>query len=55
MPTVCASVPMQAPTTLSRRRSPRLTAAFTSLADSSGKSRSTTCTRSVSTRWLTRP
>ncbi len=36
MPTVCASVPMQAPTTLSRRRSRRLIAAFTSFALSSG-------------------
>ncbi len=36
MPTVWASVPMQAPTTVSRRRSERLTAALTSLGVSSG-------------------
>jgi hypothetical protein len=30
MPTVCASLPMQAPTTVSRRRSDRLMAALAS-------------------------
>src|SRR5690242_5461007 len=55
MPTVCASVPMHAPTTTSLRRSRALMAVLTSLADSSGKSRSTTCTLSRSTRWLLRP
>ena len=55
MPTVCASVPMHAPTTVSRRRSERLIAALASLGESSGKSRSTTSTLLVSTRWCTRP
>ena len=55
MPTVCASVPMHAPTTDSLRRNRRLTTALTSFADSSAKSRSTTCTADRSTRWLTRP
>ena len=36
MPTVCASVPMQAPTTTIRRRSERLMAALASLGVSSG-------------------
>ena len=36
MPTVCASVPMQPPTTTRRRRSVRFTAALTSLGVSSG-------------------
>ena len=55
MPTVCASVPMQAPTTTSLRRSDRLIERLTSLAVSSGYSRSTTVTARRSTRWLTDP
>ena len=55
MPTVCASVPMQAPTTTSGRCSCPLIAVLTSFGVSSAKSRSTTSTRSSSTRWLTRP
>src|ERR1035438_9383691 len=55
MPTVWASVPMQAPTTTSLRRSRPLMAALTSLALSSANSRSTTTTSLRFTRWLTLP
>ena len=55
MPTVCASVPMQAPTTTSLRPSAERIRRLTSAADSSGNSRSATVTGRRSTRWLTRP
>ena len=55
MPTVCASVPMHAPTTTSLRRSRFLIAVLTSLEVSSGNSRSTTSTSRTSTRWVTEP
>ncbi len=55
MPTVCASVPMQAPTTTSLRPSPVRIRRFTSAAGSSGNSRSVTVTAARSTTWLTRP
>ena len=55
MPTVCASVPMQAPTTTSGRRSVRLIVALISLGPSNGYSRSITTTSCGSTRWRTGP
>jgi hypothetical protein len=55
MPTVCASVPMQAPMTTSLRRNVFLIALLTSLAVSSGYSRSRTWTLDRSTRWFTAP
>ena len=55
MPTVCASVPMQAPTTTSLRPSAERIRRLTSAAGSTGNSRSATVTADRSTRWLTRP
>ncbi len=55
MPTVCASVPMQAPTTTSLRPSAERIRRFTSAAGRTGNSRSATVTADKSTRWLTRP
>ena len=55
MPTVCASVPMHAPTTTSLRPSPVRIRRFTSAEDSSGNSRSVTVTSDRSTRCDTRP
>jgi hypothetical protein len=55
MPTVCASVPMQPPTTTSLRRNIFLTSVFTSVGDSSGYSRSTTVTSSRSRMCLAEP
>ena len=55
MPTVCASVPMHAPTTTNLRPSAERMRRFTSCAVSSGNARSVTVTADMSTRWLTRP
>ncbi len=55
MPTVWASVPMQAPTTTSLRFSRVRIAWLTSAGVSSGNSRSTTWTSRRSTRWVTEP
>ena len=50
MPTVCASVPIQAPTTTNFRPSAERMRRFTSWALSSGKARSATVTADMSTR-----
>ena len=55
MPTVCASVPMHAPSTTSLRPSPPRIRRLPSADESSGNSRGTTVTWDRSTRWLTRP
>ena len=55
MPTVCASVPMHAPTTTSFRPRADRIRRFTSDEASTGNSRSVTVTADKSTRWLTRP
>src|SRR5438067_5136569 len=55
MPTVWASVPVQAPTTTSLRPSPDRIRRLTSAAASSGNSRRATFTADRSTRWLTGP
>ena len=53
MPTVCASVPMHAPTSTNLRPSAERMRRFTSCALSSGNARSVTVTVDMSTRWFT--
>ena len=50
MPTVCASVPMHAPSTTSLRPSPARTRRLISAGDSSGNSRRATVTAEMLTR-----